>query len=151
MCDSGSVGRAPPCQGGNRGFESRLSLFKVFLIFGQLKSGIPKSWKCKFRNSIPHSLYSQEEIFYLSNAFAVQVLCLFLILSPWFVFIAAGNEPKPEGTWQVPRGSNTIASLGRIALCSVSSLMPRCLQQGCWLRQRQCGRLPQEIWHSGIG
>ena len=40
-CDSGSVGRAPPCQGGNRGFESRLSLFYLkktsqnvrFLIF----------------------------------------------------------------------------------------------------------------------
>ena len=25
-CASGSVGRAPPCQGGSRGFESRLAL-----------------------------------------------------------------------------------------------------------------------------
>ena len=26
ICASGSVGRAPPCQGGSRGFESRLAL-----------------------------------------------------------------------------------------------------------------------------
>ena len=27
MCDSSTVGSTPPCQGGGRGFESRLSLF----------------------------------------------------------------------------------------------------------------------------
>lgn len=26
MCDSSTVGSTPPCQGGGRGFESRLSL-----------------------------------------------------------------------------------------------------------------------------
>ena len=28
MCDSSTVGSTPPCQGGGRGFESRLSLFR---------------------------------------------------------------------------------------------------------------------------
>ena len=28
MCDSSTVGSTPPCQGGGRGFESRLSLWK---------------------------------------------------------------------------------------------------------------------------
>ena len=28
MCDSSTVGSTPPCQGGGRGFESRLSLLK---------------------------------------------------------------------------------------------------------------------------
>ena len=27
ICDSSLVGKAPPCQGGDRGFEPRLSLF----------------------------------------------------------------------------------------------------------------------------
>ncbi len=27
VCDSGTVGSTPPCQGGCRGFESRLSLY----------------------------------------------------------------------------------------------------------------------------
>ena len=27
LCDSSLVGKAPPCQGGDRGFEPRLSLF----------------------------------------------------------------------------------------------------------------------------
>ena len=34
LCDSGSVGRAPPCQGGNRGFESRLSLVESSVFTG---------------------------------------------------------------------------------------------------------------------
>ena len=29
ICDSSLVGKAPPCQGGDRGFEPRLSLFET--------------------------------------------------------------------------------------------------------------------------
>ena len=33
MCDSSTVGSTPPCQGGGRGFESRLSLLVRLMIF----------------------------------------------------------------------------------------------------------------------
>ena len=33
ICDSSLVGKAPPCQGGDRGFEPRLSLFETPDVF----------------------------------------------------------------------------------------------------------------------
>ena len=38
FCASGSVGGAPPCQGGGRGFESRLALFYCIKIGHQAMS-----------------------------------------------------------------------------------------------------------------
>ncbi len=47
--------------------------------------------------------------------------------NPIFQFIPASNEPSGRActaSWRMPRGSNTPL------LCSVASLIPRCLQRG---------------------
>ena len=47
LCASGSVGGAPPCQGGGRGFESRLALLLI-------KRTYPK-WICPFLINEAHT------------------------------------------------------------------------------------------------
>ena len=50
-----------------------------------------------------------------------------------FEFIPASNESSGRActaSWRMPRGLNTKVSEGHFLLCSVASLIPRCLQRG---------------------
>ncbi len=56
-CDSSLVGKAPPCQGGDRGFESRLSLKRRSLDF----TGVPVSQGSFVALKITYALMKTDE------------------------------------------------------------------------------------------